>query len=174
LTRLPVVLWWVCPMKQHIPEFTHRFFASLPFTVCWLIVLSVIALRFAHTTYAKTNPYLPYLRYTSDIIYDLTTNCYGDVYASHLHTTCTMHNDDGYTTFAFLETGQVRSISFWREAEQAHVGDFVAWYGAPNKVYHSSRWTGYTWYLDGFRLIIQSRDDDLYALATLVIYSVTR
>lgn len=157
-------------MKQNIREITHRFFTSFPLLTFGFIVFSVIALRFAHTSYAKPNPYLAYLDYTPDFISTLTTTCYGDPETPHIHNACTLHNEDGYTTFVFLDSGQMRSISFWRETEQAYVGDFVAWYGVPDKIYHTSRWTSYTWLLNGFRLNVQSREDHMYALVTMVVY----
>jgi hypothetical protein len=51
------------------------------------------------------------------------------------------------------------------------VGDFVAWYGAPDDVQETNYWTGYIWQINNCRLIVQARVDDLYSRVLVVIYS---
>ena len=152
-----------------IREITHKIIAALPLLPLALVALAISAICFAQLTYAKENPYTPYLNSTRDELRQLGM-CYSDAYSRDSRTYCVAEATDGYTTFSFLPTGELMSVSFWRRADLARLGDFIAWYGTPNSIQQTRYWTGYTWRRGTFRLIVEARTNDLYSRVIVVIF----
>jgi hypothetical protein len=157
-------------MNASVHEITGKFRLAHPLILLCFIPLVVGAVLFAQVAYAKPNPYTPYFDYTSEHL-DNIADCYTDRYSYSSNAYCILDEAEGYTTFAFRPTGELESVGFWSNADMTQVGDFIAWYGTPDRVQTTRYWTGYTWIMENGRLIVQSREDDLYSRVLLVVYN---